>query len=168
MLFEYEINEFLVWFRDGFLEENQFPIIGSSPRTSKVTKPNANVPWVQNLQYRTREACHMLFKYGVDEFSVLNLGRFCGIIEGKVTSQCPISQVHRSHLPHRPHLSQSQNLQYLSFGACHMVYMLFAFPAIPPTARMGTNSSELWGEELRNANRKGGSGGKTNVEFAIF
>jgi hypothetical protein len=117
-----ELMSFRAWFRGGFVEENQFPIIGSSPRTSRVTKPNANVPWVQNLQYRTREACHMLFKYGVDEFSVLNLGRFCGIIEGKVTSQCPISQVHRSHLPHRPHLSQSQNLQYLSFGACHMVF----------------------------------------------
>jgi hypothetical protein len=45
--------------------------------------------------------------------------------------------------------------------------MLFAFPQFPPQREWAHNSSELWGKELRNANWKGGAGGKTNEKFAI-
>ncbi len=59
--------------------------------------------------------------------------------------------------------------QFRTQNACDMHYMLFAFPAIPPpTARMGTNSSELWGGGIAECKSERGAWGETNVEFAIF
>jgi len=45
-------------------------------------------------------------------------------------------------------------------------YMLFAFPQFPPQREWDSNSSELCGKKLRNANWKGGLG-ENQCQFAI-